>query len=289
MKPAPFEYAAPRSVDEATALLSEHGDDAKVLAGGQSLVPLLGLRLARPAVLVDVNHVSGLSGISRENGRVRVGAATRHATVEHEPSIAADLPLLAMAAPLIGHFQIRNRGTLGGSLAHADPSAEWPAVAVALDAELEIARAGQTRRVPAGDFFVSTFVTALEAEDLLVAARFPVWGGGAGFAVEELARRNGDFAVAGAICAVQLDGDVISRAAIALLGMSDTPVRATDVEQQLTGSPPDSLDLERLGREAVVPLTPPDDIHASGTYRKRIGSALVSRALARAIKEAHRG
>jgi aerobic carbon-monoxide dehydrogenase medium subunit len=289
MKPAPFEYAAPRSIDEATALLSEHGDDAKVLAGGQSLVPLLGLRLARPAVLVDVNRVSGLSGISRENGMVRVGAATRHATVEHEPSMPAELPLLAMAAPLIGHFQIRNRGTLGGSLAHADPSAEWPAVAVALDAELEIARAGQTRRVPAGDFFVSTFVTALAAEDLLVAVRFPVWGSGAGFAIEELARRNGDFAVAGAICAVQLDGDVIGRAAVALLGMSDTPVRAADVEQQLTGSSPDSLDLESLGRDAVAPLAPPDDIHATGRYRKRIGSALVSRALARAIKEAHRG
>jgi carbon-monoxide dehydrogenase medium subunit len=289
MKPAPFEYAAPRSIDEATALLSEHGDDAKVLAGGQSLVPLLGLRLARPAVLVDVNRVAGLTGISRENGVVRIGAGTRHATVEHDSSIAADLPLLAIAAPLIGHFQIRNRGTLGGSLAHADPSAEWPAVAVALDAELEIARAGQTRRVPARDFFVSTFVTALEAEDLLVAVRFPVWGSGSGFAIEELARRNGDFAVAGAICAVRLDGDVIGQAAVALLGMSDTPVRATDVEQQLTGSSPDSLDLEHLGSAAVASLAPPDDIHATGTYRKRIGSALVSRALARAIKEAHRG
>jgi aerobic carbon-monoxide dehydrogenase medium subunit len=289
MKPAPFEYAAPRSIDEATALLSEHGDDAKVLAGGQSLVPLLGLRLARPAVLVDVNRVAGLTGISRENGVVRVGAGTRHATVEHDSSIAADLPLLAIAAPLIGHFQIRNRGTLGGSLAHADPSAEWPAVAVALDAELEIARAGQTRQVPARDFFVSTFVTALEAEDLLVAVRFPVWGSGSGFAIEELARRNGDFAVAGAICAVRLDGDVIGQAAVALLGMSDTPVRATDVEQQLTGSSPDSLDLEHLGSAAVASLAPPDDIHATGTYRKRIGSALVSRALARAIKEAHRG
>jgi carbon-monoxide dehydrogenase medium subunit len=289
MKPAPFDYAAPRSVDEATALLAQHGDEAKVLAGGQSLVPVLALRLARPSVLVDINRVDGLTDISRDNGALRVGAGTRHATLERDESVARDVPLLARTAPLIGHFQIRNRGTIGGSLAHADSAAEWPAVAVALDAELEIARGAETRREAAADFFVSTFMTTLEAEDLLVAVRFPVWGPGSGFAVEELARRSGDFAIAGVVCGVQIDSGRINRASVALLGMASTPVRARSVEQQLVGQSVDGLDLAELGEAAVSDLDPPDDIHASGSYRKRVGATLVSRALARATEEAQRG
>jgi aerobic carbon-monoxide dehydrogenase medium subunit len=256
MKSAPFVYAAPATVDEAVGLLAEHGDEAKVLAGGQSLVPLLALRLARPGVLVDVNRVRGLAGVQRENGAVRVGALTRHAVVEHDWDLAAAVPLLARAAPMIGHFQIRNRGTVGGSLAHADPAAEWPAVALALDAELEVRSAGGTRTVGARDFFVSTFTTALEPADLLVAARFPAWGPGCGFAVEELARRSGDFAIAGAVCGVQLADGRVTRAAIALLGMGSTPRRADAAEQQLAGAVPDEADLGGLGRLAVADLDP---------------------------------
>jgi aerobic carbon-monoxide dehydrogenase medium subunit len=288
VKPAPFDYAVPTTVDEAVGLLAEHGDEAKVLAGGQSLVPVLALRLARPGVLVDVNRVDGLAGVRRENGAVRVGALTRHAAVERDRDLAAAVPLLARAAPLIGHFQIRNRGTVGGSLAHADPAAEWPAVALALDAELEVRSAGGTRTVGARDFFASTFMTALEPADLLVAARFPVWGAGAGFTVEELARRSGDFAIAGAVCGVQLAGGTVTRAAIALLGMGSTPRRADAAEQRLVGAAPDDLDLGGLGRLAVADLEPPGDVHASSSYRRRVGAALVARALARALDEAQR-
>ncbi|HEX4658979.1 MAG TPA: xanthine dehydrogenase family protein subunit M [Streptosporangiaceae bacterium] len=288
MKPAPFDYAAPATVDEAAGLLAEHGDEAKVLAGGQSLVPVLALRLARPSVLIDVNRVDGLAGVRRDNGTMRVGALTRHAAVERDPGLARAVPLLTRAAPLIGHFQIRNRGTVGGSLAHADPAAEWPAVALALDAELEVRSGGGTRVIGAGDFFVSTFMTALEPDDLLVAARFPVWGPGSGFAVEELARRSGDFAIAGVVCGVQVAGVRVTRAAIALLGMGSTPLRAGVAERHLAGASPDDLDLDELGRLAVADLEPPGDIHASSGYRRRVGAALVSRALARALDEAQR-
>jgi carbon-monoxide dehydrogenase medium subunit len=289
MKPAPFDYAAPTTLGQVTSLLDEHGDEAKVLAGGQSLVPMLALRLARPSVLVDVNRVDGLAGVTRDNGVLRVGATTRHATLEHDPVTAEAAPLLARAARLIGHFQIRNRGTLGGSLAHADAAAEWPAVALALDAELEVASSAGSRRIPSADFFVSTFVTTLEANDLLVAVRFPVWGPGSGFAVEELARRSGDFAIAGVVCGVQVTDGRLARCALAVLGMGSTPLRLTPVERQLVGTAVDDLDLAAAGELASAGLEPPDDIHASGTYRKRIGATLVARALARAIADAEAG
>jgi aerobic carbon-monoxide dehydrogenase medium subunit len=286
MKSAPFDYAAPTTVDEAVGLLAEHGDEAKVLAGGQSLVPVLALRLARPGVLVDVNRVDGLAGVQQENGTVRVGALTRHAVVERDLDLATAVPLLARAAPLIGHFQIRNRGTLGGSLAHADPAAEWPAVALALDAELEVRSAGGTRTIAARDFFSSTFMTALEPDDLLVAARFPVWDADAGFAVEELARRSGDFAIAGVACGVQVAAGRVTRAAIGLLGMGAVPRRADAAERQLAGTAPDEADLDELGRLAVADLEPPGDVHASSSYRRRVAATLVTRALARAVAEA---
>lgn len=212
MKPAPFEYHAPQTVADAVSLLAEHGDEAKALAGGQSLVPMLALRLARFAHLVDLGRVSELTGIERSNGTVVIGAMTRQAQLERHPVVGADVPLLARATPLIGHFQIRNRGTVGGSLAHADPASEYPAVAVALDAEMRIAGSGGRRGVAARDFFVSTWMTCLEPDELLVATAFPVWSGRCGFAVEEVARRHGDFALAGAACAVELDGrDRVSR------------------------------------------------------------------------------
>src|SRR3974390_681262 len=216
MKPAPFEYHAPETLDEACGLLGEHGDEAKVLAGGQSLVPMLALRLTRFAHLVDVNSVRGFAGVRRENGTLVVHAGTRQRVLERDTEVGAAVPLLARAAPLIGHFQIRNRGTVGGSLAHADPASELPAVAIALGAELELARAGgATRRVPAEAFFVGTWTTAAEADELLTAARFPVRPGSCGFAIEEVARRHGDFALAGAVCAVSGNG----MAGLALFGV----------------------------------------------------------------------
>jgi carbon-monoxide dehydrogenase medium subunit len=286
MKPAPFGYAAPTTVADAVALLAEHGDEGKVLAGGQSLVPLLALRLARPSVLVDINRIEGLGRVRRDNGHVSVGALVRHADVERPGTDADSVPLLGLAAPYIGHFQIRNRGTVCGSLTHADPSAEWPTVAVTLDAEVEVASTAGSRRIPARELFLGTFMTGLEAEDLVVATHFPVWAPDAGFAFEEFTRRSGDFAVAGAACAVEVTDGRVSRCALGLLGMSGLPLRAEAVELAVTGTTVDTVDSEELGRLAVAGLDPPGDIHASGAYRLRVGATLVARALTNALKEA---
>jgi carbon-monoxide dehydrogenase medium subunit len=286
MKAAPFGYHAPDSVDAAVSLLGELGDEAKVLAGGQSLVPMLALRLARPEHLVDINRVAGLGEVRRDNGTLVVGATTRHASLMSDPAVAGSVPLLAKAAPHIGHFQIRTRGTIGGSVAHADSAAELPAVTRALDAEFEVAGPGGIRRIPAAEFFQTTFVTALEPDELLVAAHFPVWAPGAGFAVAEAARRAGDFALAGVVCGVEIDAGRIRRAAIALIGMGSVPVRADAAERALAGAEVAGLDLGEVGQLAVADTDPPSDVHAGSRYRKKVGATLTGRALAEAMKEA---
>jgi carbon-monoxide dehydrogenase medium subunit len=287
MKPAPFEYHAPDTVSDVVALLAEHGDEIKPLAGGQSLVPMLALRLTRFEHLVDLNRVDELEGIRRDNGTLTVGATTRQATIERS-ELAQAVPLLARAAPLIGHFQIRNRGTVGGSLAHADPAAELPAVALALDAQMEIATGAGRHTVPAADFFVGTWTTSLEPNELLTAVQFPVWDGRCGFVVDEVARRAGDFALAGVTTALQLDpGGTIQRAAIALFGMASTPVRAPAAETALIGSQPDPAALREAAQLAVRDLDPPEDVHASSTYRRSVGAHLVERSLTRALDEAN--
>jgi carbon-monoxide dehydrogenase medium subunit len=276
MKPAPFEYHAPSTVADACALLAEHGDEAKVLAGGQSLVPILALRLARFEHLVDVNRVDGLSGLERSNGTLTVRAVTRQRVLERDPLVAQAVPLLAKATPLVGHFQIRNRGTVGGSIAHADPASEYPAVAMALDAEIELASAGGGRWIAARDFFAGTWTTAAEPEELLVALRFPVWSGRCGFAVEEVARRHGDFALAGAVCAVSDE-----RAALALFGVASTPVRVDAADEALFGG----ADATEVAALAVRDLAPADDVHASGSTRVKIARHVVERAVTKAREE----
>ena len=238
MKPAPFDYHAPESVADVVGLLGEHGDEAKVLAGGQSLVPMLALRLTRFEHLVDITRVEELHGIARSNGSLRIASATPQAVAEHEPLVAAAVPLLGRAIPHIGHFQIRNRGTVGGSLAHADPASELPAVALALDATFEATGPSGAREIAASEFFVGTWTTALGDDEVLVATRFPVWEGRVGFGFGEVARRSGDFALAGVAAAVALDDDDrIERVAVGLFGVSSTPVRATSTEAALTGQP----------------------------------------------------
>ena len=287
MKPAPFEYHAPETITEVVALLAEHGDEIKPLAGGQSLVPMLALRLTRFEQLVDLNRVDELSGIRRENGTLTIGATTRQATVQRS-DLANSVPLLARAVPLIGHFQIRNRGTVGGSVAHADPAAELPAVALALDAQMEIAAAAGRHTVPAADFFVGTWTTSLEPDELLAAIQFPIWDGRCGFAVDEIARRAGDFALVGVTTAVQLDDrGTIQRAAVALFGVGGTPLRATAAEAALTGSAPSPDALHDAAQLATLNLDPPDDVHASSTYRRSVGAHLVERSLTRALAEAN--
>jgi carbon-monoxide dehydrogenase medium subunit len=291
VKAAPFAYDAPTTPDEAVAILAEHGDEAKVLAGGQSLIPMLALRLAVFDRLVDVGRIAALQGIEPRDGAVRIAAATTDAEVGRSADVRAVAPLLTKVTPLIGHIQIRNQGTIGGSLAHADPAAEYPAVAAALDAELEILSPRGGRVVPARDFFTGLWSTALAPDELLTGAVFPAWTGRCGYAVEEVARRHGDFAVAGAVVAVALDdgADVVRRCAVAMIGMGSVPVRASAAEDAATGTAVADLDPDELGRLAVEAADPPSDLHGSAAYRRRAGATVVARAWAAAVEEARGG
>jgi aerobic carbon-monoxide dehydrogenase medium subunit len=286
MKAAPFELHQPTSLDEALGLLAEHGDAAKALAGGQSLVPMLALRLARFDHLVDLNEIDQLTGTERIDGSLRLGSMTRHRSVEKDEAIGELIPLLARATRRVGHWQIRNRGTLGGSVAHADPAAEQPAVCLALDAIMEVRSRRGTRQIRATDFFQGTWATALGADELLVALSFPVWEGACGFGIEEIARRNGDFALAGVVCGVGLDHgrSRVERAAIALFGVGATPVRATEAEAALLAG--ESLD--DVAKACTASINPTDDLHASGSYRRRVAGVLVRRAVTTALEEARR-
>ena len=285
MKPAPFEMHLPTSVSEVVALLDEHGDLAKPIAGGQSLVPMMSLRLASFEHLIDLNGVSELNQVSVSGDSLRIGAMVRQSTAEHDPQIVKSAPLVAKAIPHIGHFQIRNRGTVGGSIAHADPSSELPAVALALDATIEAVGPNGSREIAAKDFFVSTWETSLIDGEILTGVRFPIWSGKCGFVVEEVARRQGDFALVGVAAAVQVDGSKVTKAAIALFGVGGTPVRASEAEQALIAGGI-SADLDAVGKLAATNLAPSDDVHASGEYRKSVAATIVARAIAKALKEA---
>ena len=286
MKPAPFLYEAPTSLSEAVDCLAGYGDEAKVLAGGQSLVPVLALRLARFEALVDLNGVDELAFIRQDDGHVVVGAMTRQATIEVDPLVLRSMPVLAAATRHIGHFQIRNRGTLGGSIAHGDPAAEYPAVVVALDATISVVGPSGRRQIAAADCYDGPMTTTLADDEILESVAFPVWGAGSGFAVREMARREGDFATAGVVAGVTIEDGRVSRAAVALFGMGPTPIRARALEGQLVGIEASAIDLTEIGRAAVADIDPPSDVHATGLYRRRVASRLVADALQSAIQEA---
>ena len=286
MKPAAFAYEAPASLDDAVRALGT--EDAKVLAGGQSLVPILALRLGRFGRLVDLRCIEELRIITSENGSVRVGSMVRQADAERDPQIRHGVPLLPMALQYVGHFQIRNLGTIGGSIAHADPAAELPAVALALDATMEIAGPGGRRAVPAAEFFVSSYTTVLGDDEILSAVTFPRWPAGTGFAVEEIARRRGDFALVGAVCAVHVVDGVVERCAVSLFAVGPTPIRATDAEAILKGQRIADIGpavLSDVGSAAMAQANPATDVHASAEYRKHVGVNVVATAIARALKE----
>lgn len=291
MKAAPFDYHCPETATEAVRLLAELGDGAKVLAGGQSLVPLLALRLSVFDHLVDIGQIAELSGVERRAESLWVGAGTTQARIETSAEVAAAVPMLSRVTPLIGHFQIRNRGTLGGSIAHADPAAEYPAVALALDAIMEVDSPNGRRSVDARDFFAGLWSTTMAPDELLVGVRFPIWGERSGFAVEEFARRHGDFAIAGAVVGVEADdAGHIGRCAIGLVGMGSTPERAGSAEAELRGRSITDVEPDEIGRLAVAGLdSVPSDQHGSAEYRKQVGAVLVSRALSRAAEEARGG
>jgi carbon-monoxide dehydrogenase medium subunit len=288
VKPAPFDYFAPGALDEALALLAEHGDEAKPLAGGQSLIPAMNFRLARPRVLVDLNRVGALSYIRAEKGGVEIGAMTRQRAVERSDVIARAAPLLAEAMPAIAHPQIRNRGTVGGSIAHADPSAELPAVALALDARFRARSATGERTIVAADFFKGMLETALEPGELLVEIALPPLRPRTGTAFLEVARRHGDYALVGVAVVVTLDATGRCQAArIALLSVGDGPVLAVEAGKTLAGQKrSDELLRAAADTGAKRDVDPPSDIHASAAYRRRLVEVLTRRALARAYERA---
>lgn len=288
MKPAAFDYHRPATASEAVSLLAELGDEAKFIAGGQSLMPMLVLRLAAFEHLIDISRLSGLDGIELRSGSVWIGAGTRQSVIGRSETVAESVPLLARATPLIGHFQIRNRGTIGGSIAHADAAAEYPAVAITLDAQIELLSPRGARTVPAADFFTGMWSTDMAEDELLTGISFPIWDGRCGFAVDEFARRQGDFAIAGATVALRLDNDSrIDRCAIGLFGLGPAVSRATAAEQALIGLSVDEIDTREIGELAVAGLTSvPADLHGSTEYRTRVGATRVNRALDRALLEA---
>jgi aerobic carbon-monoxide dehydrogenase medium subunit len=287
MKLPYVEYEAPATMAEAVDLLAEYQDEASVLAGGQSLIPLMALRLARPAVLIDINGLSELSLVAVEDGRVTIGAMTREYVAEDSATVGDTVPLLAAALPLIGHEAIRSRGTIGGSLAHADPAAELPAVARALDAEFVVrGRAGE-RVVPAADWFEGYLATSRQPDEILVEVRFPAAGPGTGVAFLEVARRHGDFAIVGLAVSLTLADGVISDARLAFAGVSDVPVRAAEAEDLLIGQRPSAELFAEAAHVATAPLDPPADLNGSPEYRKQIAATLVRRGLQAAADNAY--
>ena len=290
MKPAPFTYYCPGTLDEAVSLLDQHGEDGKILAGGQSLMPLMSLRLARPAVIVDLNRVPGLDRIDANgDGGLSIGALTRQRALERDAGLATRNPLLAAAVPLIGHFQIRNRGTVGGSLVHADPAAELPAVTVALGADFVLTSVGGERVVSAEDFYLGYMATAVEANEVLTEIRLPAWKAGRLWAIDEVSRRKGDFAMVGVALWVDLDGSACADTRITLFGVGGKPVRVEKAEQHLKGAALDDATLKEVERIVFEELEPDADIHASALYRKEVGGVLTRRALSAAAARATEG
>jgi len=290
MKPPPFEYYAPTTVQEILSLLGQYGADAKVLAGGQSLMPLLNFRLARPTALIDINSVKELDFLNRANGHLAIGALVRQRAAERSSLVAESCPLLAEALPFIGHFQIRNRGTIVGSLAHADPAAELGAVAVALGAELRIQSQRGNRWLPAKDFFISYLTTALAPDELLVEVRFSVRQPRTGYTFVEFARRHGDFALVGAAAVVSRDQtDRCTDVRLAFTGVGPVPVLFTDADGLLQGEPLEEKRMDTLAKRIASKLETETDIHASAEYRRELAAVLAKQALQTAAVRSARG
>ena len=285
MKPAKFDYHDPTTIAEALELMARYGEDARPLAGGQSLVPLMNFRLLRPAHIIDLNGVSELSYLKEEKSMLRIGSMTRQRVVERAPEIIQHWPLLREAAELIGHVQIRNRGTIGGSVAHAFPSAELPVALVTLDAALQLRTSTSERRMAAADFFLSAMTTALQPNELLTEVIIPASPANCGWSYQEVSRRYGDFALAGAAALVALDSDgAITHARLTLTGT--TPLRHDTAEQLLLGEKPSESLFKNAARRAMENLEQDSDIHASAEYRRHACQVLARRALTQAAERA---
>jgi carbon-monoxide dehydrogenase medium subunit len=284
MKPPPFDYHAPDSIEEALSLLAEYGDEVQPLAGGQSLVPMLALRVARPSVILDLRHLGELKGMLADDSGLRMGAMTRQAEVLASREVEATLPGLADAVRLVGHFQTRNRGTIGGSISLGEPAAENPAFALALDAELELKSADGTRTVNASQFYTGPYMTVRTDTELLTSIRYrPAIGARIG--IEEIAQRRGDFALSGLVANLEIDGNRIAKASLAWFGMGSTPLRAPSAEAALCGADIATLDLDEVAELALGDSDPFEDAHATIAYRCQAGRTILTRLLGRLLPE----
>lgn len=288
MKPAPFEYHAPTTLEAALELKAEHGDDGKPLAGGQSLIPAMNFRVAQPSLLIDLNHVPELRYISKPNGAVHIGSMTLQSTAERDPLVAEHTPLLHEAIPNIAHPQIRNRGTVGGSLAHADPASELPVVALALGACFRAQSKSGERWIEAKDFFAGLFATTLQPDELLVEIAFPAKMARTGYCFTEVARRHGDYAMAGLAAVVTLDtDDKISEARLVYLNVGDGPLDAANAAASLAGQTPSAAAFKEAGRIASQEdMSPYGNIHATPEYQRHLSAVLTERALHTATERA---
>lgn len=287
MKPAPFRYFAPTTVDETLALLAEHGDAAKLLAGGQSLVPTMNFRLATPAILIDLNRVSELFYIRAFDGGLAIGAMTRQRQVERDALIAQRAPLIAETMPYVAHPQIRNRGTVGGSIAHADPAAELPAVAIALDMHFKVRDQQRERWVPAREFFIGLFATVLQPTEMLTEIAVPPMLPRTGWSFQEVARRHGDYALAGVASVVTLDENgKCQNARLVFMGLGGQPVDAQKAVQSLKGETPTPQVIQAAAQAVDTEIDPSGDIHASAAFRRHLAKVLAQRALETAVARA---
>ena len=283
MKPARFDYHAPATAEEAIALLTRYGGEAKLLAGGQSLMPLMNFRLARPAALIDLNAVAGLAYILEDDGQIRFGAMTRQRTIEFSPVVRRRLPLLAEATALVGHLPIRTRGTIGGSLAHADPSAEYPAILTALDGTVVARGPRGERTLRASELFRGYLSTSLAPDEMLVEVRLPAMPDGAGFAFEEFSRRHGDFAIVGIAAMLVAQGQRCTAARLATAGAGPAPTRLRQAEEILERDGLSDAAIQAAARRAAELVEPDSDIHATAAYRRNLTRVLTDRAVRRAL------
>lgn len=290
MKPGKFTYHAPENLDAALQLLDEFGDDAKVIAGGQSLVPVMNLRLAQPEHLVDINALSELAGIGEERERITIGSLTRHAEIESSTLLANRCALLPAAAKRIGHLAIRNRGTIGGSLCNADPAAEWSLMAILLDAQITIHSTRGNRQSPAADFIQSIYTVDLEIDEILTAVEFPPLAPGEGWAIHQINRRCGDFALVSVATTLALDAEgSIKHLRLALGSMDVTPLRLREAEQSAVGKIPDDAWIDETAKLAANSGEPQSDMHASATYRCEMARHLTAKALKEALQRCDGG
>lgn len=287
MKPARFEYYDPRSLEEALEILGGYGGDGKILAGGQSLMPLLNMRLARPKAIVDINRIQALNYVRATDTGVAIGANARQRALQRERLIGERLPLLREAASYIAHPQIRSRGTICGSLAHADPAAELPALAVALDAELVAEGPSGTRTISSESFFVSYFTNSLDLNEILTEARFPAPPKEMAWSILEISRRHGDFALVGIVAGLAVDQQrqAVTKARLVYFGVGPTPIRVKEAEEALMGQRPGEVTFEAAAQNAAKGIDPSNDIHATAEYRRALAGTLTRRALRAAAQK----